>query len=442
MMMSMPVGKLLRKCAAPAMLATSANGIFNICDILIISRGVGVDAIAGLACTFPIVILVSAIAALTNVGATTLISILYAEGNREKALKVFGNAFMMVTFFGVLVSVVFEIYLEDLLRLCGASDVTLPYALDYMRMMLVGTVILYVMQGMGRILHVLGKPKEQMMVQLGGISMNIILDALFVFVFKWGMLGAAFATVLCQISSLVIYAVVFSDDDSFVHFTKRGFRLDMGVVKNILSIGISPFATNLCGCVVALIINLSLIGQGGEHSDLYMATYAIIQRITQVLVLLVAGLGMGMHSIATFNIAKQNYIRVRGLLMTAILYSVIIMSVGYGLIAIFTEQIVSVFTTDKMMMDICVPALVIGLCTFPFVGAQMIAVSFFQAIRVPKASMMISLTRQLLFLIPMLIFLPHIIGVTGVWWSMALADVASVTISWIMLYTETKKLSL
>lgn len=441
-MLSMPVGKLLRKFAAPAMLAMSANGIFNICDILIISRGVGLDAIAGLTCTFPIVIFISAIAALTNVGATTQISMLYAKGNQEKALKVFGNALLMILFLGTLVSTFLEIYLEDILRLCGASNVTLPYAVDYMRMMLVGTVILFAMQGLGRLLHVVGKPKVQMAVQLVGIVMNILLDVLFVFVFKWGMMGAALGTVLCQIASLVIFLMMFSDDDSFLHFSKAGFRLDMGIVKSVVSIGVSPFATNVCGCVVAIIINMSLIKAGGEHSDLYMGTYAIIQRITQVLILLISGLGMAMSSITTFNIAKQNYLRVRKVLMVAIMYSVIIMSFGYGVVAIFTDQIVSVFTTDQQMIDICVPALIIGLCTFPFVGSQMIAVSFFQTIRVPKASMLISLTRQVLFLIPMLIFLPHIIGVTGVWWSMALADVASVTITWIMLYTETKKLSL
>lgn len=442
MMLSMPVSKLLRKFAAPAMLAMSANGIFNICDILIISRGVGLDAIAGLACTFPIVIFISAIAALTNVGATTQISMLYAKGDQEKALKVFGNALLMIIFLGTLVSAIFEIYIEDILRLCGASNVTLPYAVEYMRMMLVGTVILFAMQGFGRLLHVVGKPKVQMMVQLVGIVVNILLDALFVFVFKWGMMGAALGTVLCQIASLIVFLMIFSDDDSFIHFSKKGFRLDMSVVRNIVSIGISPFAINVCGCVVAIIINMSLIEAGGEHSDLYMGTYAIIQRITQVLILLISGLGMAMSSVTTYNLAKQNYLRVRKVLMVAILYSVIIMSVGYGVVAIFTDQIVSVFTTDKQMIDICVPALIIGLCTFPFVGSQMIAVSFFQTIRVPKASMLISLTRQVLFLIPMLIFLPHMIGVTGVWWSMALADVASVTITWIMLYTETKKLSL
>lgn len=441
-MLSMPVSKLLKKFAAPAMLAMSANGIFNICDILIVSRGVGLDAIAGLTCTFPIVIFISAIAALTNVGATTQISMLYAKGNQEKALKVFGNALLMILFLGTLVSTFLEIYLEDILRLCGASNVTLPYAVDYMRMMLVGTVILFAMQGLGRLLHVVGKPKVQMAVQLVGIVMNILLDVLFVFVFKWGMMGAALGTVLCQIASLIVFLMMFSDDDSFLHFSKAGFRLDMGIVKSIVSIGVSPFATNVCGCVVAIIINMSLIKAGGEHSDLYMGTYAIIQRITQVLILLISGLGMAMSSITTFNIAKQNYLRVRKVLMVAIMYSVIIMSFGYGVVAIFTDQIVSVFTTDQQMIDICVPALIIGLCTFPFVGSQMIAVSFFQTIRVPKASMLISLTRQVLFLIPMLIFLPHMIGVTGVWWSMALADVASVTITWIMLYTETKKLSL
>ncbi len=441
-MATMPVGKLLRELAAPAMLAMSANAIFNICDILIVSRGIGIDAIAGLACTFPIVIFISAIAALTNVGSSTLTSMLLAQNNQERAQKVVDNSFVMSLVTGLTVTFVFEFFLDDILRLCGASDATLPYAHDYMRMMLFGTFILFSMQSMGRLLHVLGRPKEQMIVQLGGITMNIILDALFVFVFKWGMTGAALATVLCQIVSWIIFVFLLSDKDSFLHFSLKGLKLDLSVLRDVLSIGISPFATNACGCIVALMINRSLIEVGGDHGDLYMGTYAIIQRITQVLVLLVSGMAQGMQPIASFNIARQDYIRVRRVLMLAIFGSSVIMCVGYGIIAVFTENIVNVFTNNPEMMSICVPALTIGLCTFPFVGSQMVAVSFFHAIKQPRVSMTISLSRQLLFLIPMLIFLPHIIGVTGVWWSMALADVASVTISWIMLYTETKKLSL
>ena len=441
-MVSTPVGKLLRTFVPPAMLAMSANAMFNICDILIVGRGIGLDAIAALTCTFPVIILVSAIIALVNTGSGSQIAVLFADNKQEKAIQVFCNSFMMVITTGLLVTAVFEVYIEDLLRLCGASDVTLPYALEYMRIMLVSNVILFTMQGLGRVLHILGKTKLQIMVQVGGITMNIILDAIFVFVFKWGMTGAALSSIICECVSLLIFVIIFSRNSLFVHFAKRGFRLDKTIIKDTVLFGVPPFATNVCGCVVAFMINISLIGVGGEHGDMYMGTYAIVQRITQVLVSIVAGLGLGVQIISNFNIAKQNYIRVRSVLMWAILYAFIIMCAGYGFITIFADQLISTFTTDPQMIAIGVPALIIGLCTFPFVGSQMIAVSFFQAIRKPRASMTISLTRQLLFLIPMLIILPHLIGVTGVWWSMALADVASVTISWVMLYTETKKLSL
>jgi len=441
-MLTMPIGKLLRKFTPPAMIAMSANAVLNIFEIIILGIGVGIDAFAALACTFPIIILISAFASLVNTGTASKIAMLYAENNQEQALKTFGNSVILLVSFGALLTAVLEIFLEDILRLCGASDVTLPYALVYMRIMLVSTVVLFSMQSMGRLLHIQGRPKVQMMLQIGGITGNVILSVIFVLVFKWGMKGVALASIMCESVSWILYIKVFSNKKAFLHFTKRGFCVDFCLIKEILSIGVSPFAINACGCVVALMINLSLIEVAGEQRDMYLGSYAIVQRITQVLISLISGLGLAMQIITSINIAKQNYIRVRGVLMQSIFNAFIIMCIGYGFISIFADGLMSIFTTDKQMIEIGATALIIGLCTFPFVGSQMVAVSFFQTIRRPRASMIISLTRQLLFLIPMLIILPHLIGVTGVWWSMALADVASVTISWIMLYTETKKLSL
>ena len=441
-MLTMPIGKLLRKFTPPAMIAMSANAVLNIFEIIILGIGVGIDAFAALACTFPIIILISAFASLVNTGTASKIAMLYAENNQEQALKTFGNSVILLVSFGALLTAVLEIFLEDILRLCGASDVTLPYALVYMRIMLVSTVVLFSMQSMGRLLHIQGRPKVQMMLQIGGITGNVILSVIFVLVFKWGMKGVALASIMCESVSWILYIKVFSNKKAFLHFTKRGFCVDFSLIKEILSIGVSPFAINACGCVVALMINLSLIEVAGEQRDMYLGSYAIVQRITQVLISLISGLGLAMQIITSINIAKQNYIRVRGVLMQSIFNAFIIMCIGYGFISIFADGLMSIFTTDRQMIEIGATALIIGLCTFPFVGSQMVAVSFFQTIRRPRTSMIISLTRQLLFLIPMLIILPHLIGVKGVWWSMALADVASVTISWIMLYTETKKLSL
>ena len=441
-MLSMPIGKLLRRFTPPAMIAMSANAVLNIFEIIILGIGVGIDAFAALTCTFPIIILISAFALLVNTGTASKIAMLYAENNQTQALKVFGNSFLVMMGLGALITVVLEIFLDDILRLCGASDVTLPYALEYMRIMLVSTVLLFSMQSMGRLLHIQGRPQVQMMLQIGGITGDVILSLIFVFVFKWGMKGVALASIICESISWVLYLRIFSNRNSFVHFTKRGFRVDFSLIKEILQIGVSPFAINACGCVVALMINLSLIEVAGEQRDMYLGSYAVVQRITQVLISLISGLGLALQIITSINISKQNYIRVRGVLMQSIFNAFIIMSIGYGFIAAFADGLMSIFTMDKQMIEVGATALVIGLCTFPFVGSQMVAVSFFQTIRRPRVSMIISLTRQLLFLMPMLIILPHLIGVTGVWWSMALADVASVTISWIMLYTETKKLRL
>jgi Na+-driven multidrug efflux pump len=351
-MLTMPIGKLLRKFTPPAMIAMSANAVLNIFEIIILGIGVGIDAFAALACTFPIIILISAFASLVNTGTASKITMLYAENNQEQALKTFGNSFIMLVCFGALLTAVLEIFLEDILRLCGASDVTLPYALEYMRIMLIATFVLFSMQSMGRLLHIQGRPKVQMMLQIGGITGDVILSIIFVLVFKWGMKGVALASIICEGISWLLYLKIFSDSKAFVHFTKRGFRIDISLMKEILSIGISPFAINACGCVVALMINLSLIEVAGEQGDMYLGSYAIVQRITQVLISLISGLGLAMQIITSINIAKQNYIRVRGVLMQSIFNAFIIMSVGYGVIAIFADGLMSIFTTNQQMIEI------------------------------------------------------------------------------------------
>ena len=310
-MLTMPIGKLLRKFTPPAMIAMSSNAVFNIFEIIILGIGVGIDAFAALACTFPIIILISAFASLVNTGTASKITMLYAENNQEQALKTFGNSFIMLVSFGALLTAVLEIFLEDILRLCGASDVTLPYALVYMRIMLVSTVVLFSMQSMGRLLHIQGRPKVQMMLQIGGIIGNVILSVIFVFVFKWGMKGVALASIMCESVSWILYIKVFSNKKAFLHFTKRGFCVDFSLIKEILSIGVSPFAINACGCVVALMINLSLIEVAGEQRDMYLGSYAIVQRITQVLISLISGLGLAMQIITSINIARQCYKRHR-----------------------------------------------------------------------------------------------------------------------------------
>ena len=334
-MLTMPIGKLLRKFTPPAMIAMSSNAVFNIFEIIILGIGVGIDAFAALACTFPIIILISAFASLVNTGTASKITMLYAENNQEQALKTFGNSVILLVSFGALLTAVLEIFLEDILRLCGASDVTLPYALVYMRIMLVSTVVLFSMQSMGRLLHIQGRPKVQMMLQIGGIIGNVILSVIFVFVFKWGMKGVALASIMCESVSWILYIKVFSNKKAFLHFTKRGFCVDFSLIKEILSIGVSPFAINACGCVVALMINLSLIEVAGEQRDMYLGSYAIVQRITQVLISLISGLGLAMQIITSINIAKQNYIRVRGVLMQSIFNAFIIIFHYYFIFPFF-----------------------------------------------------------------------------------------------------------
>lgn len=437
---TMPLGTLLWQYALPAMLAMSANAILNICDTIFLGRGVGLLAIAGLAITFPLMTLISGIGALANVGGTMQTAIHKGKGNIEMAQKVFGNVFTTNILLGIGFTIIGLLLQTPMLRLFGASDATMPYAQDYMQIILLGTTISFSLTGMAGQMRAVGHPRKAMTAQLLAVIVNLILDPIVIFVLGWGIKGAAIATVVSQAIGWLFLFASFLSKDYFVCFTRQALMLKSEILKELFSVGMSPFFTNLCGCGIVILINMSLIEQGGSNGDKYVGTYAIIQRITQLLIMIVAGLGQAMQIIASTNLAAQEFGRVRRLLMTSIFISTGIMTLGYFAVSIFAEPLSTLFSSEEHIAELCVPALRIGLCTFPFIGSQMIAVSFFQAIRLPKASMIISITRLVLVLAPLLIILPHIVGVNGVWWSMALADIASVTTAWIMLWYQTKKL--
>ena len=440
MLTTMPIGKLLWQYALPAMLAMSASAILNICDTIFLGRGVGLFAIAGLAVTFPLMTLISGIGALASVGGTMQTAIHKGKDDSEKALTVFGNVFSVNMLLGIILTVAGLIYQTPMLKAFGASDVTLPYAQDYMQIILLGSTITISLVGMTGQMRAADHPRKAMVAQLLAVLVNLILDPIAIFVLGWGIKGAAIATVVSQAVGWIYLLCAFLTKDHFVYFTKEALMPRMSILKDLFAVGISPFFTNLCGCGIVILINLTLIYQGGDDGDMYIGTYAIIQRITQFLVMGVAGLGQAMQIIASTNLAAQEFARVRRLLMTSIFIATGIMTFGYFFVTIFADPLSALFSTEARIVDLCVPALRIGLCTFPFIGSQMIAVSFFQAIRLPKTSMIISLTRQMVFLAPMLVVLPNLMGVNGVWWSMALADVASVTITWVTLWYQTKKL--
>lgn len=436
-----PISKLLWQFATPSIIAMSATSIYNFCDSIFIGQGAGAFAISGLAITFPLMNISAAFGALAGTGGSAQTSVHMGMNQREVAQNIFGNVLSLNLIIGLTLSTLGLLFLDPILEAFGATDTTLPYARDYMRIYLLGICIHHAFLGMSGQLRAIGHPNLAMKAQLLTVVINILLDALFIFGFKWGISGAALATVIAQTSGFILTTWYLRDgSNKYVHFKRNIFQLKAKIIAKIISIGLAPFSVNICGCFIVVVLNHALLEQGGADGDLCVGANGITNRVTQLLILMVAGFSQGMQPIVGFNIGAQLFNRVREVLVKAIMTATIILTTGYILIAIFPAMLASLFTSDPVLIEYCVPALRISLCTFPVVGTQMIATSFFQSIRKPGLSMLISLSRQLLFLLPLLLVLPPVMGVHGVWWSMPIADVFSITLSVILLYREYKKL--
>ena len=357
---------------------------------------------------------------------------------RDDAQKIFGNMLRLEIVLGLAVTVLGLVFLDPLLVLFGATDKTLPYARDYMQISLLGTVFAYALQGMSGQLRATGSPAQAMKAQIIALIFNLVLDVLFIFVFDWGIRGAAIATVIGQVFAFAYCVALFKDKSRYVYFTREGFRYSWEKIKAILSIGVSPFLVSICGCIIVVFINRALIEQGGNDCDLYIGAYGIVNRITQFIIMAVAGFSSGLQPIIGFNNGAGLYKRIKETLYQSIRGVTIFMTLGYAFVASFPAALASLFTSDYKMIMFSVTAMRIALCTFPIIGIQMMSIVFFQAIRKPLSAIIISLTRQLLFLLPMLVILPEIWGVDGVWWSMAIADVLSVTLATAMLFREVR----
>lgn len=436
-----PISKLLWQFATPSIIAMSATSIYNFCDSIFIGQGAGAFAISGLAITFPLMNISAAFGALAGTGGSAQTSVHMGMNQREVAQSIFGNVLSLNLIIGLTLSTLGLLFLDPILEAFGATDATLPYARDYMRIYLLGICIHHAFLGMSGQLRAIGHPNLAMKAQLLTVVINILLDALFIFGFKWGISGAALATVIAQTCGFILTTWYLRDgSNKYVHFKRNIFQLKAKIIAKIISIGLAPFSVNICGCFIVVVLNHALLEQGGADGDLCVGANGITNRVTQLLILMVAGFSQGMQPIVGFNIGAQLFNRVREVLVKAIMTATIILTTGYILIAIFPAMLASLFTSDPVLIEYCIPALRISLCTFPVVGTQMIATSFFQSIRKPGLSMLISLSRQLLFLLPLLLVLPPVMGVHGVWWSMPIADVFSITLSVILLLREYKKL--
>ena len=426
-----PVGKLLMQYAIPAIIAMTASSLYNMVDSIFIGQGVGPLAISGLAITFPLMNLSAAFGAAVGVGASTFISVKLGQKDYDTAKHILGNTMTLNLITGLGVGLVCLLFLDPILRFFGASDQTIPYARDYMVIILLGNVITHMYFGLNAVLRAAGKPKHAMSATIFTVVLNTLLDPLFIYTFGLGIKGAAYATVLAQSLALSWQLYIFSRPKELLHFKRGTFRLQSSIIRNIIAIGLSPFSMNVCACIVVILINNSMVHYG---SDLAVGAYGIANKVAFIFVMINMGVNQGMQPIAGYNYGAMRYDRLMKVVKYSIIAATAIMTIGFIIAMTIPGTCARLFTTDPTLIDLSAKGIRYIMVAFPVVGYQMVVSNFFQSIGKAKISIVLSLSRQLLILLPLLLVLPTMFGINGVWVSMPVSDTLSAFMAaWIMI---------
>ena len=432
-----PVGRLLTQYALPAIVAMTASSLYNIIDRAMIGQMVGAEAIAGLGITFPFMNLSGAFGAAVGVGASTCISVKLGQKDYNTAEHLLGNTVTLNLIIGFLFMAISLLFLDPILRFFGASDVTLPYAREFMTVILLGNMVTHMYFGMNAVLRAAGKPRHAMYATLFTVACNIVLVVLFVWWFRWGIRGAALATVTSQTLALCWQMRLFSDKKELLHLRRGIYKLKSSLVRNIISIGISPFLMNLCACLVVIFMNNQFVRYGG---DMAVGAYSIANSVVMVLFMFVMGMNQGMQPIVGYNYGAEQYDRMFRCLWLTIGVSTVILLIGWTLSMLFPQQIARVFTTDQTLVEMSARGIRLNMLVFFVVGSQAVITNFFQCIGKVKVSIFLSLSRQLILLIPLAYLLPLFLGLDGVWYSMCVSDFGSFAMTIPLLWWYMKKI--
>lgn len=431
-----PVGRLLYQYALPAIIAMTAASLYNIIDRVFIGQVVGPDAIAGLAITFPFMNLAGAFGAAVGVGASTAISVKLGQRDYATAEEILGNTVTLNVIIGLGFSIVCLLFLDPILLFFGASKATLPYARSFMEIILAGNVFSHMYFGMNAVLRAASKPKQAMFATIFTVVMNIILDVVFILWWHWGIQGAAFATIISQMLALCWQMKIFSNKRELLHLKRGIYRLKAQLVKTIIAIGISPFLMNLCACIVVIFVNNQLVKYGG---DMAVGGYGISNSVATVFAMFIIGLNQGMQPIAGYNYGSKQADRLVRVLNLAIIAATCIMTAGWIAGEFFPREIARLFTTDKELTEMSITATRYNMLVFPIIGFQMVVTNFFQCIGKVKISIFLSLSRQLLILIPLLAILPLFFQLNGVWYALLASDATASVIAFIIMTIYMRK---
>ncbi len=429
------IGKLIWQYSIPSIVGMIVMSLYNIVDRIFIGQGVGALAISGLALTFPFMILLMAFGMLIGAGSSSRISITLGENNIEKAEKILGNALTLTILISGVVSILTYIFMGDLLRFFGGTEETIGYAEDYMRIIVPASIFSAMNFGFNNIMRATGFPRKAMYTMLISAVINVALDALFIFVFDWGIKGAAWATVIAYTTGSIWVISHFFLPVSQIRFKKAYLKLEKEIVHAIVSIGMSPFSMQLASSMVMVIVNATLIKYGG---DLAIGAYGIINSLLILVIQVVLGLNQGTQPVVGYNFGAKLYDRMFKTLKTAIIIATILTSGGFVFGLFFAEFSVSMFTSDKELIQIASNALRIAIIMFPLVGFQIVISNFFQSIGKARISIFLSLTRQFIFLVPAILILPPLFGLNGAWAAIPTADGLAAIVAAITLVRFTK----
>ena len=430
-----PVGQLLWQYALPAIVAMTASSLYNIIDRAMIGQIVGPEAIAGLGITFPFMNLSAAFGAAVGVGSSTCISVKLGQRDYDTAQHLLGNTVTLNLIIGFAFMVICLLFLDPILLFFGASEVTLPYAREFMVVILLGNMVTHMYFGMNAVLRAAGKPRHAMWATLFTVGCNIVLVVMFVWWFRWGIRGAALATVTSQSLALCWQMWIFSDKKELLHLKRGIYRLKSQLVRNIVAIGISPFLMQTTSCVIVIFMNNQFVHYGG---DMAVGAYSIANSVVMVFFMFVMGMNQGMQPIVGYNYGAEKYDRMFRCLWITIACATAILLVGWGLSMAFPRQIARIFTTDETLLTLSARGIRLDMLVFFVVGSQAVITNFFQCIGKVKVSIFLSLSRQLILLLPMAYVFPLFWDLDGVWYSMPASDFGSfaMTIPMLMWYMK------
>ena len=434
------IGKLLKRYAVPGIIAMTASSLYNMVDSIFIGHipGEGSLALSGLAVTFPLMNLSSALGTLVGVGAATLVSVLLGQKNYQAANKVLANDISLNCITGVIFAAVCLVFIDPILTFFGASPNTLGHARDYMTVILLGNVITHLYFGLNALIRSSGNPRLAMRLTLFTVISNTILDPIFIFVLGLGIQGAAIATVLCQAMALSYSLRYFTRKDNVLRLPKGIFALDWRIAKDSLAIGMGPFLMNSASCIVTMFINQQLLKYGG---DLAIGAYGIANRINFMFIMVVMGFNQGMQPIAGYNFGALKYSRVKKVFKLTALWATGVCVFWFVASEFFPGVMVRIFTNDTELIELADKGLRLMNPVVILVGWQMVSTNFFQSLGMVGKSIFLSLSRQLLFLVPLVYTLPLFMGINGVFFSFPASDLIACVTTLILIHSLFRKFS-